>query len=346
MGRKVKIFFSLFISAFFLYIAFKDLPFDKFKEALTRYNIFFAIPALCILVIEMSVRAYRWKLILSDSEKVQPQYLHVMSATWLCYLFNSIFPARAGDLIRCHILHKDEPQYSRSQIFGTVILERTLDGLSLVAVLFITIIFVPQIDERIRYVARLSFIIYILITFILILLYFKEQKVRQWVEFFIHPFPEFLKERVLRLISLVTSGFHCVSNPKQMLKIVLVNTVLWCMMICSHTVWLCGIPVLLDSYFKTALTYLGAAGAAVMIPSAPGALGTYHYFTSYVLKLFSIPQEIAVSTATLIHGIPYLFVCTVGCVVLLYKGIRPGELETDEGIEKQENMDTVAESAI
>ena len=74
--------------------------------------------------------------------------------------------------------------------------------------------------------------------------------------------------------------------------------------------------------FSTELPYIASftllvvTGIGVMIPSAPGYIGTFQLFSVLALGLFSISKVEALSMSIFLHFSEYLIVTTLGLIYL------------------------------
>jgi uncharacterized protein (TIRG00374 family) len=116
----------------FVYI-FKNVDFSELQSALTTFDLRFGALALASLSVGYTLRIYRWAIMLRNGAP------HV--ATYRCarpYLasiaLNNILPFRTGDAIRAFVFPRSLG-ISRSQSLATILFERLLDLLILVALL-------------------------------------------------------------------------------------------------------------------------------------------------------------------------------------------------------------------
>ena len=65
---------------------------------------------------------------------------------------------------------------------------------------------------------------------------------------------------------------------------------------------------------------------AVMVPAAPGYVGTYHAACVYGLMAFNIQKEKALSVALMIHGVSFFPVIIVGLFYLWKKDVSLSEM--------------------
>ena len=86
------------LSIGFAYLALRDVELDSLGDALREQAYVYLLPAGAVLVVGVLLRAWRWQVLFEPGER--PPYSAVLSALLIGYLFNSILPARAGELAR------------------------------------------------------------------------------------------------------------------------------------------------------------------------------------------------------------------------------------------------------
>ncbi len=75
----------------------------------------------------------------------------------------------------------------------------------------------------------------------------------------------------------------------------------------------------MTAFFATA-----AANLAGLLPSAPGSIGTFHFFAAWAYALHNISWDTAVGVAVVAHAVMWLPMTAVGVVSLLcqYGSVR------------------------
>ena len=137
---------SLAFAGFFLWFALKGLDFKVIQKSLSKANYWWVLFAACFGISAYWFRAIRWNLML------EPMGHNISNANSLWsisfgYLMNLTIP-RSGEVARATALYGVE-KVPVDQSFGTIILERVVDLVCMIAFLGLTLIF--------KYEAILSF---------------------------------------------------------------------------------------------------------------------------------------------------------------------------------------------
>ncbi len=64
------------------------------------------------------------------------------------------------------------------------------------------------------------------------------------------------------------------------------------------------------------------ASLSIMLPSAPSAIGVFHYFCQFALTMFGIDKELALSVAILIHAYMFIFDFFFAIVCIVFGPIK------------------------
>jgi uncharacterized protein (TIRG00374 family) len=84
-----------------------------------------------LVVVDLIFRGLRWQRLVHPIKAVR--YLHMLGYLLIGYLMNNVLPARLGELVRSHYLG-DREGISRASALGTVVVERVVDLVAVVAI--------------------------------------------------------------------------------------------------------------------------------------------------------------------------------------------------------------------
>ena len=112
-----------------IYWAFRDFEFRFFYNTLQRINYNYILLAGLLLWSSVYLRALRWKYVFQGS--TNPGVSSLYKSQMIGYFGNYVLPLRLGEVLRAYIIGK-EWNLSKTYVFGTVILERLLDAISLI----------------------------------------------------------------------------------------------------------------------------------------------------------------------------------------------------------------------
>lgn len=128
------------VSVLFLWLAFRRVPLSHLWAFLKTINYLWSLPLAFMLIGSMYWRSIRWRLLLPPSRNIPPPRL--FGPLIIGFGLNNVFPARAGEFLRPLALMKQDG-VPFGEGMGTVVLERIFDGLMLILLFFVVLMFVP-----------------------------------------------------------------------------------------------------------------------------------------------------------------------------------------------------------
>jgi uncharacterized protein (TIRG00374 family) len=128
VGMIVNYGLSITLAIVFLYIAFYDVDFSEVLNIVSHANLLWVLIFIAVTMLGHYFRALRWKYIL-NSVKPNTSMKNLFGSLMVGYGVNCVTP-KLGEVTRAVLVGKWEG-LSRSSMFGTVILERIIDIISM-----------------------------------------------------------------------------------------------------------------------------------------------------------------------------------------------------------------------
>ncbi len=303
---------GILISAAFLYLAIRKVDVHGLWETLRNANHFFIVPVVLLSLFSAMMRSIRWRYLMRPVKDIGLRSL--VSATFIGLMANNVLPARLGEFVRAYAIGEKE-RVSKSSSFATIVFERTLDGFTLLFFLLIVLIFYGiSFPGWLRNASYFALVFYAAAVIFLILLKLKRERAIVIAEFLLRPVPERMRPPAIRILHAFVDGLAVMHSTR--------NTAVSAMF--SLLVWLPHVLIihLLLLSFDVHLTILASfmllvsLGIGVMIPSAPGFIGTIQYVCILGLALFSVPRELALSFSIVYHASVFIPVTAVGLFFL------------------------------
>ena len=300
--------YSLFLGLgiFLIWLSVKDFEaeqwntlWDSFRKADYRWIVLSMVLAL----LSHSSRAMRWQMLIEPFAP-RPTFKNAFMATMVGYFANLAFP-RLGEVTRCGAIAKYE-QVPFGKAFGTVVTERVIDVLLLLAITVITVVtqfhvlgdfFMEKVANPLT--VKLSSLIaaknllynLALVAGALLFLgiaYFILRNFRETA----------LYRRIMRFIIGIWQGVKSVSKVKNIPLFIFHSLFIWFMYFVMIYVCFFAIP---------ATTGLGAGvGLAVLafgsfgFIATQGGIGAYQLFVAGLLVLYGIQYDVAYGFSWLI----------------------------------------------
>jgi len=297
------------LTVVFLYLAFRNVNFSETLHLISNISVLYLALFLIVFMLSHYIRALRWKYIL-NSVKEDSSTLNLFGATMIGYGVNSVVP-RLGELYRAMFLGRWEG-ISRTSIFGTVIVERVVDILSLlISVLISVMIFPGNLYEQLPWLESAIIIAAVLILSIIlfiILLIKLKQKFYNKILKFAGKISHTLAEKLANIFTTLIDGFASLKGTKNYFMTILLTIIM--MVTYGYNSFL-GFYLLEMNELQT-VTYgmawilMTISAFGIIIPT-PGGTGSYHLIViSVLVSIFGFNKEISSAYALVTHLISYL----------------------------------------
>lgn len=283
-----KLLFGLVISVAALWWAFHGVEWQAFWSALSQARIGIYLLGTVVLLAAIPLRGYRWGIFLEPIKRVPTRL--TSAATLVGYFGNNALPFRLGEILRSYYLAR-EARVPTSQVFGTVIVERLVDGVSLLIILAILPI-IDTIPEGLHEPVKWGVIVSLVVGGFAIWL-------ALWKEI------PLVSGRVKVLGENLRLGFTSLRHTRHYVPLVVLSTVIWVLYFFSlHiTQYALGLGLTWQqSYIVLVTTSLVA-----IIPAAPGLVGTYHAAVILALvNFFGIDLAVSQAAAVVLHLLGFI----------------------------------------
>ena len=309
VGRAIKLAIGLLLSGVFLYATLATVPFAKVMDVLSGAKPQWIAAALGCLFVGYLLKIYRWTMMLRSlgarvgiAETATP-FLGGVA-------FNNVLPLRAGDVIRVVAFQRFTGVPASGQI-GSLLLERLLDLLVLMLFLFATVSFwrITALDETVLAGARWAAFAVAAAILMFIAAPRPIRGVVRWAEGRL-PRLRAAGEALLRLSDAVAA----LSRPVFLSRVALISILAW--LAEGSAFLMVGLALGVAPTAPAALLAVSLGTLSTIIPSSPGYVGTFHYFTAKAVSAFGAGQVGAAAYAILIHAILWLTTTAAGFLLL------------------------------
>ena len=308
----------LAVGVLLLWLAFRSVNFSKLLADLKEADYSWLLLSVFFGFIAFVSRARRWVLLVNPlgyNPTLRNSFYSLMTG----YLANIALP-RIGEITRCIALGKKE-NIPVDQLIGTVVIERTIDFISLLSIM-ITLIFTSgdqiglflkeSILEPIQQQAGAYFgaswivwIIILLIALIILILIIVYKEHFRRIRFF---------SKIFNIARGVIDGLKTITNLKRKWEFIFHTVFIWINY--SLMTWVVVFALESTSHltFEDSIFLLVIGGLAMSAPVQSG-LGAFHYIISRGLLIVKgIPLEDGLVYALLTHESQLIFVAITGAV--------------------------------
>jgi len=248
---------------------------------------------------------------------------------------NNIFPLRMGEVVRSWYLGR-ETGASTAAIFGSVILERAIDTVSVLLLVALVLgVWGTGGQSELERGAWLLVPVAVIPIGVLLLLRMAPESVIATARAVLRPFPERVSVFVEGLLRRFTGGLGALSGGRHLIWITVYSALIW--LVFSTIPILVAFSALglhMGPHFQTlgaAWTTQAAIGVAVALPSAPGFFGIFHWACKLALVRFGVAPAEAVAAGTLVHGVMWITLTALGLAVLRFRRTSFDEIDQAAG---------------
>lgn len=319
MSRTLKFGIGFVISAVAVWFSMRDVRPMEVWDALRQAN-YWGFVAVCGLTLAgFWIRAFRWRWLITRPVSLDSLF----SATMIGFMANNLLPLRLGEFVRAWALGRRE-NMSKSTVFATVIVERVLDMLTLLIVLAIAMAVHPlaegsEAGKMVRAGSGLLAMMGLALTVALVVIERNPAlmtRVIEWVTGFI---PGALGERLRGSLANFLHGLVLFRNPGTLIWVMFVSLIMWMMYALALHVSLWALGIQAPWYAGIVMLVVTAIG--IMVPAAPGYIGTLNLACVAGLALFGVGKDQSVPFSWFYWLSQWLPISLVGLYYLRREGL-------------------------
>lgn len=291
---------------------------EKIRESFLNANYWWLLPTLFIGIFSHLGRAVRWRLLM-EPIGYRPTLSNTFCAVMVGYLANLALP-RMGEITRCGVLAK-YGKIPADRLIGTMIAERAFDLLTLILLLFITVIIqldrlggffytrvAVKLHEELAHLSAMKLALLVaIIAALALLLYLAANR-------FSHTR---IYRKIREILRGIREGILSIRTMKHK----------WSFLAWTLQIWTCYFLMVYIGFFCLGATaHLGIrAGLAVLAFGSigmiltQGGIGAYQLIVQRILLLYGVAEAVAYAFGWIIWLAQTLLVVAVGfiCLILL-----------------------------
>lgn len=308
----------LAVGVLLLWLAFRNVNFKNLAADLKEANYSWLLLSLLFGLFAYLSRTRRWMLLINPLG-YRPTFAHTFHALMSGYLANLALP-RIGEITRCVALGRKE-KIPVDQLVGTVVIERTIDFLSLLVIMFIVLftsgsqikqflkesIFIP-LQEKVFSLFGFTWILWaalLLIGFIALFLLFRYKKDLRKIRFF---------SKMFDLARGIINGLKSITSLERKWEFIFQTVFIWINYILMTWVVAFSLESTSHLTFFNGVFLLVIGGLAMSAPVQSG-LGIFHYAVSRGIALVEgVSLEDGLSFAILTHESQLIFILVIGTI--------------------------------
>jgi uncharacterized protein (TIRG00374 family) len=265
-------------------------------------------------LVALAVRAWRWKHLLAAQQEVR--FRSCLSGTCVGFMANNVLPLRLGDLVRAGVLRQLEGA-NGARVLATVVVEKLLELLTLTFFLgcYLAVAAAGPRQAELLGAGRMALLGAVGVGVFLVAGYWKRTFLQGLLARPVRWLSPRLADRMEHGVGRFLEGLQVFASPGQVLAVVILSAGLWGATVASYYFVgeSLGLPLAPGAY----VVVVFATAFGVILPAAPGAVGTFHGFARLGLYLVALHSgEQALAFAVLLHAIEWLLMNVTGLYFL------------------------------
>ena len=315
LGKTIKLVLGIIFSVFFCWLFIRQVHYAEIKNAFVGVSFSWIVLACCALAIDYMLRIERWRLMLGESVSWKQCSGPFLSS----FAVNNIFPLRAGDVMRIFAFNH-QLKSNASIIMATLFVERVLDLFLLIVVLALVLL---SVDVDFKQITGVGGLLLFFVAAILLLVLIFPKMFQPLVNTFIGLIAIFSSSLQIKLRQVSDTAFETIislSRKHILIRLLFLTALAWSF---EGLVFFCvalSIPTITEVFAIWLAFPVGTL--ATLIPSSPGYIGTFDFFTERAMSLLGNEKSAAVVYALLTHIILWLPITSVGGLYLLLHPVR------------------------
>ncbi len=307
---------GLGIGALFLYLTARNVDLDEAATIIADVNLLWTLPLTLLYFLNLSLRSVRWHLMFPDEHRPTPR--HTIDAFMIGKLGNNFLPGRLGEMLRAMAIGRTVPAVGITGALATVVVEKVLDALAILAMLGLALTFapLPQWAQQTGLGMLIAFPGALLGLVLLdrnhhLLEHFDalvegDSTVRRWLRW------------LLTLPRKFSLGLHTLRAGRHFIAASMMTIVVW--MLETAIIFTCFLAFDIELGVGAAMVTLALLTAGSILPSAPGFIGTYQLFIVSALNLYGVPETNSFAMSVFLNIYVMALTTTMGVIALLLEG--------------------------
>lgn len=316
-------------AAALLFFFFRGLDWSELGRAFRTASPLPLAGVVAVTILVYAARAWRWGYLLAPI--VQVGLGRLFSATIVGFMTGLLIP-RAGEIVRPYLIARRH-DVRTSSAFASIILERLVDLLTVLALFGLYLFVLPAPERQVRgtfldvlkaggAAAALGSCAILAVLFAFSV---HADRAMAWTERSLGRFEGRVTRALLRMLQSFGEGLSVLqAPPKHLLAILGQSLLVW--MLIAAGIYLNNLAFGIDLPFHSSFLIIAFLTVGVAVPT-PGMVGGFH--EAYLLAMtraFGVERETAAAAGIASHALTNLPVLVLGLALLGHEGLSVGRV--------------------
>jgi len=305
------------LSGLFLYLAVRKADFLEVRRALGAIHLYWLLPLIVVALVDFWLRAVRWTWMFPPDSR--PTVWQCFSTFVIGTLTNNLVPGRIGDIARAGMIGRLVPAFGSSGAFATVVLEKVADGLMLLALLGVALLVAP-LPAWLGKTGAIGSLVFLgsLLLLLVVNAHSKVNRTKADARAEESHYGK-MSAAIQRSLQRFALGLNALNSKRQILAVLIVTLAIW--LLEFSFIFVVFLMFGLNLPFVAAIVTGVILSVGMMLPAAPGFIGTYQFFTVTGLKLYHVPDSQALAVAIFLNLFVFANSTLLGMFALSIKAL-------------------------
>lgn len=325
-----KALFGISVTVLLLWWALKDVSIAEVWTHIREGNFALLLAAVTVGTSGYLIRAMRWKVLLAPV-KPDTSLRSRFAGLSIGFMANNVLPARVGEVVRAYAFSRLEP-VTASAAFGSLVVERLLDGVVLLLYLVLAIASpgFPGGEALAQgWVVRGAVLLVAGIVAVVILMAAWPRQLVRLVEWAGGYLPERLAGPLVRGVETFLEAIAIIRDPKLLFLGFAWTLGFWAFHAISF--WLGMMAFGIHTGYVSAVFVTSVVAFGVAVPAAPGFIGTFHASAKFALSdVYGVAEPSSLAFAFGYHFGGWIPITAIGLWYAWRLGLSLGDVEAAE----------------
>ena len=327
--KTIQLLVGLVITGVFFWLVVRQVEWQEIKQLLRQANVPLVLSAIVVFFVGYGFRIERWRLMLiHDNPKLE--WKDCSGLLLVSLSANNLLPFRLGDFLLSFGFNR-QLGVKKATTLSSMIVIRLLDFLAVIWFLGLAVAYYGTETNRLLGIG--GWVIILAAVAILVVLIFSSyfKVVVLWFCRLGRFINQGITERLCRFVEQIFEALSHLSKGRVMGRLIGYSLVAWFFE--GLVFWLCALALPAMSDSGAAWLAMPVGSLATAIPSSPGYIGTFDYFTTQAMMVLGNSQAASTVFALLVHFVVWLppIIAAGGFLMLNPRVIKSVVRDKDKG---------------
>jgi glycosyltransferase 2 family protein len=312
-GRKLQLLIGPLVTVGLILWISSRIDFDAVFQNIRTISIAWIPIMIGTYLVGFVFRGIRWRLMLKNITDIS--WYTSTSIIIIGYMANNLLPARMGEFVRALVLN-DNSSVSKTAALTSIVLERTLDGLVLLGILYTVTVFgiQPVNSKLLHHIISLAGLLFVGVFVLLVSVRVFQENSLRLLKKIVGAVSEKTAQRLLKMHTSIVEALDTVKFDYRFLVIVLLSIIIWF----SEGImfWVGLVAFGIPAQFQIAFVTLAIINFGLLVPSAPGYVGLFQTAGIVAFGLFGLSEQTALSYSIVLHICQFVPITVLGLFLL------------------------------